>query len=137
MQQTNDLFEKRDFFLEMKNLAQKQKDLVMENEMDLFFELSRKREDLQRTISAHNTRAGKHANGSPDAPRAGKVRSLVDDVARIIKSIQDIDRQIETFIQNNRDRLLNDIRGLRKGQKALKGYGARTIKNPRFIDTEG
>ena len=137
MQKTDDLFEKRDLFLEMKDLAQRQKDLVMENKMEFFFELFKRREGLQRAISAHNPRLKVSVNGAPDAPRDRRARSLLDDVARIIQSIQDIDRQIEAFVHDNKDRLLKDIKGLRKGQKALKGYGGRAPRNPRFIDTEG
>ena len=137
MKQSDYLYEKRDLFLEMKEIARRQKDMATEDRMDRFLELSKQREGIQRKISAVATRAKGPIDRSPDAPGDGRARSIADDVTRIIQSIQDIDRQIETFVSENRDRLLNDIRGLRKGQKAMKGYGGRTIRNPRFIDTEG
>lgn len=137
MKQSDYLYEKRDLFLEMKDIALRQKDMVTEERIDRFLELSRQREGLQRKISAGETRAKGLIHRSPDAPGDGRARSIADDVTRIIQSIQDIDRQIESFVSENRDRLLNEIRGLRKGQKALKGYGGRTKKNPRFIDTKG
>jgi len=137
MKQSDYLYEKRDLFLEMKDIAQRQMDMATEDRMDRFLELSKQREGLQHKISTGATLAKGRIDRSPDAPGNGRARSIADDVTRIIQSIQDIDRQIETFVSENRDRLLNDIRGLRKGQKALKGYGGRTKRNPRFIDTEG
>ena len=137
MKQSDYLYEKRDLFLEMKDIAQRQKDMVTEDRMDRFLELSRQREGVQRKISSGATRAKGPIDRSPEAPGDDRTRSIANDVTRIIQSIQDIDRQIEAFVSENRDRLLVDIGGLRKGRKALKGYGGRTIRNPRFIDTKG
>lgn len=137
MKQPDELYQQRDLFLEMKDIARRQKDMVTEDRMDRFLELSKQREELQRKISAGSPRAERYVDTTRRAPGNGRVRSIEDDVIHIIRSIQDIDRQIETFVTEKRDRLLNDINGLRKGRKALKGYGGRTKRNPRFIDTQG
>ncbi len=138
MKKMDDLYKKRDMFLEMEAIARRQKDMVTEDRMDRFLELSRQREELQQRISSFRPRAERFIGGLHDASGNGRVRALKEDVTRVIQSIQDIDRQIEAFVSEKRDGLLHDIRGLRKGRKAVKGYGGRAApRPPRFIDTKG
>jgi hypothetical protein len=126
-----------DLFLEMKDLAQRQREILSEDRMDLFLDLSAKRDRVQQKISAGQRRYKESFNQHAPPPGANKNRALSEEISRIIKSIQDIDREIETLIYEKRDGLLSDMRGLRHGQKALKGYGGKPLRPPRFIDRKG
>lgn len=128
---------KRDLFLEMKDLALKQQEVLREDRMDLFFGLSAQRNGLQRKITANEGRLKKHRTGPPAASKDPRIPPIAGEVTRIIESIQDIDQQIESFVREKRDALAGEIKGLRDGKKALKGYGGKAIRNPRFIDTKG
>ena len=88
------MMEKKSLFLEMKGLAERQREAVVEERMDLYFDLSADREALKRKISAHET----PSHGSSVDPGDGRPPSPVDEVARIIQSIQEIDRQIGAFV---------------------------------------
>ena len=66
----------------------------------------------------------------------GRARSLAAEIVEVIRSIQEIDRKTEEFFFGQRDSLLAEIRNLRAGQKALKGYGARSPRGARFIDRD-
>ncbi|MFZ7113231.1 MAG: flagellar protein FliT [Desulfatiglandales bacterium] len=127
------MMEKKSLFLEMKGLAERQREAVVEERMDLYFDLSADREALKRRISAHET----PSHGSSVDPGEGRPPSPVDEVARIIQSIQEIDRQIGAFVTEKKSALLQEIRGLRKGRRALRGYGGVSAKNPRFVDKKG
>ena len=137
MEKTRHFCEKRNLFLEMKGLAERQREAVVEERMNLYFDLTAHRKALQQKISAHEPPAGTPAHGSPVDPGDGRPHSLANEVAQIIQSIQEIDRQIGAFVTEKKAALLQEIRGMRKGQQALRGYGGMSTRNPRFIDKKG
>lgn len=137
MEKTKHFCEKRNLFLEMKGLAERQREAVVEGRMDLYFDLSAHRKALQRKISAHEPPVRTPAHGSPVDPGEGRPHSLANEVAQIIQSIQEIDSQIGAFVTEKKAALLQEIRGMRKGQQALRGYGGVSTRNPRFIDKKG
>lgn len=128
---------KRDLFLEMRDLALKEQESVIEDRMDNFRDLAVKRDGLQREITAREKRM-KTLPKAPLNPLKGpRVHDLAEEISRIIASIQDIDRQIEDFIAGKKEALLMEIKSLRGGKRALKGYGGKGKRDPRFIDTQG
>jgi len=62
-------------------------------------------------------------------------------ITDVIQSIQEIDREIEEIILKKRTDLILEIKNLRQGQKALRGYGGgyggKSAGNPKFIDRRG
>ncbi|MBW2304537.1 MAG: flagellar protein FliT [Deltaproteobacteria bacterium] len=123
---------KRDLFLEMKDLALKQKELVSEERMDLFSKLSGRRQGIQRKISSMKINGPATGNA-----KESRIRTLKAECARIIESIQEIDGEIERLLSEKRDALMEEIKAVRRGRRALKGYGGKRKKVPRFIDTRG
>lgn len=128
---------KRDLFLAMKDLALKQKESVMEGHMDLFKKRTAKRDGLQREMASKEKTMKAMSKAPASPPTEPKTRELAEEISGIIASIQDIDRQIETFISGKQEDLLMEMKALRGGKKALKGYGGKNKRVPRFIDTQG
>lgn len=126
-----------DQFNEMKALADKQKALLSEDRIDLFLRVGAEREKLRQKISTLERRYKRSSGEYPPLPFEGKNRSRAEEMARTIRSIQDIDREIVALLHEKRGRLLTEIRGLRHGQKALKGYGGKSPLQARFIDKQG
>lgn len=127
----------RDLFLEMKELALRQREVVTADRIDLFRDLAARRERIRQKISLNDNRRRRGAGPSPDPAAREKIRSLSEEISGIIKSIQDIDRDIETSLSRGRTELLREISDLRQGRKALKGYGMKAARVPRFIDKQG
>ena len=126
-----------DLFLEMKELAKKQKALILDDQSEAFLELSLQRDRLQREISDYE---GKYRTIMKDRPanRMEKRESTISrEIMDAIKSIQEIDRKIEELVLEKRNGLFSDIKNIRHGQKALKGYGGKSSEGgPRFIDRQ-
>lgn len=134
MKKTKFLAENLGLFNELKSLAEKQKELIANNRMEQFMNLSTNRDRIRRQITANENKFE-----NLDSIKAGRksdhgVAAVSAEISEVIQSIQDIDRKIEEFICRKRDGLLSDIKGLRNGQKAIKGYGAKSVRNPRYID---
>ena len=119
-------------FIKMRELAMKQRELVLDNQIDAFLDLSSRRDRLQKEISA-NREKYKGCMENTDK----KAGAISMEIAGVIQSIQDTDIKIEEFIKEKRKELLSEIKGLRQGRKALKGYGEKPGKSPRFIDQHG
>jgi len=124
-------------FIKMRELAIKQRELVSDGQIDAFFDLSSQRERLQNEISANKEKYEGYMDNNRDLLTGQKTRAISMEIADVIQSIQDIDMKIEEFIMEKRGGLLSEIKGLRQGQKALKGYGGQSAKTPRFIDRNG
>ena len=134
MKKTELLAENLGLFNELKKLAENQKELMANDHVEQFMNLSTNRDRIRRQIMANENKFG-----DPNSIETGRkshdgAAALSGEIATVIQSIQDIDRKIEELIHNKRDGLLSDIKGLRNGQKALKGYGAKTVRNSRYID---
>ena len=127
------LAKNRALFLKMKELVAKQEKLASDDEMDKFFDLNSQRERLMRKISANNQRLG-IGNG---LDRGEEAKALSMEINDVIESIQEMDRRVEEFINEEKGKLLSDIKRMRKGQKAVKGYVRKSPKSPKFISRKG
>jgi len=136
--ESNNLLDRnRELFKEMKELAVKQEKLISEDQIGNFLSLSNRREGLRHEISRNNNRyarLGKKVTG-----KGGKKEkdALSRDIADVIRSIQEVDQRIEKFILEKREDLLNEVKKMRKGRKALKSYGRKSKTSPRFITRKG
>ena len=108
-------------FIKMRELAMKQRELVLDKQIDAFLDLSSQRERLQNEISANREKykgcMGNNSNRLSDQ----KAGAISKEIADVIQSIQDTDIKIEKFITEIRKELLSEIKGLRQGRKAIKG----------------
>jgi hypothetical protein len=127
-----------DLFIKMKDLAEQQAEFVEMDEMDRFLDLSSKRSHLQREIAKNDRAPGKSMAEKFSQGTDRNAMDITREVAEVIQSIQETDRKIERFIQEKKENLLSDIRGMRHGQRAMKGYGGKkTLRSPKFIDQKG
>ena len=124
-------------FIKMRGLAERQAELLADEDMDQFFDLASKRDRLQQEISGNQRnpkdRSAEGQGRSPDPHR----RSIAGEISEVIQSIREIDRKIELFIHEKKAGFLSEIKGMRHGQRAIKNYGVKPLRSPKFIDREG
>jgi chorismate mutase len=124
----------------MRLLAEKQRGLVANQEdfeLTRFLDLAAQREHLQNEIAAEKAKPA--ASPDPVNKTATKTKpvTLAPEIAEAIRSIKEVDREIEDFLSERREALYREIKNIRQGRSAIRGYRAKTSKPPRFIDKEG
>ena len=125
---------KLELFIKMKKLAERQEELAAEDDMEPFLELTSKRGRLQQEISGSEKQDREKEAGKESGSRDPNARATADELSMVIQSIQEIDRRIERLIQEKKDGFLSDIKKMRYGQKAIKGYGNKRSRPPKFVD---
>ena len=121
-------------FKKIKELADRQKDLLLKDRLDSFLSLLTQRNQIQRKIDKENRlmeKESKHSNSEPLRDNGGSVALQITD---IISSIQETDKKIEEMILERKSGLISEIRALRHGKKVVRGYGAKTGYAPKYID---
>lgn len=116
----------------MRDLAMQQQSSLEEDRMDAFLHLARERDRLRFQIE-RNEKKLSLASGY----RNGSCKEMILRKEKIIRSLQKVDQKNKESILVKRENLLTQIRDLRKGQKALKGYGTKAAKDARFFDGRG
>jgi hypothetical protein len=124
-------------FKKMKDLAARQNALLSEEHMDMFFNLASQREHIRHEIGANEEKYGALCAKSHDEDMGEQTRSLRTQIADVLQSIKELDRKTEEFFLQKREALFSEIRDLRKGQRAMKGYGAKSPRGSRFVDRQG
>lgn len=120
-------------FMKMKDLASEQQSCLEEDRLDAYFHLSRQREHLRSQVTLNEKTAGSLAKRSRQglAPTA---RKHAMEIMGIIRLIQGIDTHIKEILIRKKESLASEIRDLKKGRQAVKGYGQRSSKPAKFID---
>ena len=129
-----------DLFREMRLLALRQRGLVTDQEdfeLTHFLDLAAQREHLQNEIAAETTQQMASEASVMGPSRKATSVPLAAEITEVIRSIKEIDRQIQESFSERRDALHLEIKNIRQGRNAMRGYGAKTPKRPRFIDKEG
>ena len=124
-------------FKKMKDLAARQNALLAEEQMGMFFNLANQREQIQHEIGANDKRYRVLSARSHEEAIGEKTHAIRTEMADVIQSIREIDEKTEAFVLQKRDALFSEIRDLRKGQRAMKGYGGKSPRGAKFIDWEG
>ena len=127
-------------FKQIKKLAIEQEKLLQafqEDQIYDFLDLATKREHLQHEVSANEKRYSRLTGNRSVMKGAGKAHDISKEISETIKSIQRIDDNLEKVLIEKKDFLLFDIKNVRKGRKALKGYAGYAQKRPKFIDKQG
>jgi hypothetical protein len=125
-----------DLFGRMRELAGKQRDALMEDRLDEFMVHSSRRQSIQNTISANHK--GQQVSGWSGRKRSGKPSDEITRMMQIMESIQKVDKEIETLISLKREALMNQMKEIRHGQKALRGYGKpNRDRGSRFFESRG
>jgi|GEM_PF-3410002 len=119
-------------FKKMKELASEQQSCLEEDRLDTYFQLSRKRDQLRSQITLNEKTAGSLATGrnGVDPPARKDAMEMVE----VIRLIQEIDEGIKQTLIRKKESLTSEIREMRKGRMAVKGYGIKFAKPAKFID---
>lgn len=128
------LSKKLNLFKRMKELAERQEDFLLKDRLDSFMSLIAQRNQIQRKIQKQDELADEIYRGPESAPfreKSGRINLQISDV---ITSIQETDRKIEEMIFQQKTRLIREIKELRHGKKAVKGYRGKSGYTPRYID---
>ena len=131
------LSENLNLYTEMKELAVEQETLITREDMNPFMGLAARREHLQRQIEANDRQYNQFAKASHTRSTDPKLSRLRQDLIRMIRSIQEIDKKIEDGLTQKKELSLSEIKQIRKGHKAVRGYGHKSVRPPRFIDKKG
>ena len=135
---TIDILEiKKNNLRKMKSLADEQEQLLSEDKMKEFFILSGRRERIKGEIDSDQKKY-KHLFDKADKKERAMISEINREISEIISSIMEVDKKIEKMIAHEKEELLSEIKGLKKGRTAVKGYGHK--KGPaeaRFITRVG
>ena len=129
-----------DLFQKMRLLAEKQRGLVAKQEdfeLTHFLDLAAQREHLQNEIATERAKPVSPADPVNKTATKTKPVTMAPEIAEVIRSIKEVDREIEAFLSERREALFLEIKNIRQGRSAIRGYKAKTSKPPRFIDKEG
>lgn len=121
-------------FKKIKELADRQRDLLLKDRLDSFLSLLTQRNQIQRKIEKENKllkKESKNSNSESLGENGGLVALQISD---IISSIQETDKKIEEMILKRKSDLIGEIKDLRQGKKVVRGYGAKTHYAPKYID---
>jgi lipopolysaccharide biosynthesis regulator YciM len=110
-----------DLYHQMKKLAEKQRDALMVDRLDEFMLHSHRRQSIQNAISANPK--GQRKSVIPGEKRGGKSRNEITQALQTIEAIQEMDKEMEGLISQKRKALISQMKEIRHGQKALRGYG--------------
>ena len=72
-----------------------------------------------------------------EIPTDPKVTRIWKDMIHMIRSIQETDKNIEETLTQKKDLFSSEIKQIRKGQRAIRGYGGNLAPSPRFISRQG
>ncbi len=125
-----------DWFGQMKDLAEKQRDALMAGRLDAFMLHASLRASIQKAISAN--RKGNRATGMSASRKVPALPDEITQAIQIIEAIQETDKEIERLISLKREAIMNQMKEIRHGRKALRGYGKPNQKpGGRFFETQG
>ena len=128
---------KKNNFKKIKSLANQQEELVLSDRMQEYLYLSAKRDRIKNEIESDHK---KYSSVFEKADRKERKMAMTinKEISEVIESIMDIDKRIEKLISEKRTEVLDEIKGLKKGRTAVKGYGSKKAQpQPRFIKTVG
>ena len=131
------LEKKKNKFEKIKNLADEQERLVCDNLMQDYFHLSGKRDRIKNEIDSDNKKY-RYVFERVDRKEREKAISINREISEVVESIMDVDRRIEELVSEKKKDVLDEIKVLKKGRTAVKGYGnKKTHARARFIKTVG
>jgi lipopolysaccharide biosynthesis regulator YciM len=125
-----------DLFGQMREQAEKQRDALMADRLDEFMLHASLRQSIQKAISA--SRKGNRATEMSAAKRGTALPGEITQAIQIIEAIQETDKEIEGLIALKREALMSQMKEIRHGRKALRGYG-KPNQDPggRFFESRG
>ena len=124
-------------FEKIKSVADQQEKLVCDGLMQDYLQLSVKRDRIKNEIDSDSK---KYRYGFEKAAKKERemAMSINKDISEVIESIMDVDKRIEQLINEKKKDVIDEIKGLKKGRTAVKGYSSKKKHiQARFIKTVG
>jgi hypothetical protein len=120
----------------MKELAAQQETCLLEDRLDLFLQLADQREQLRLKITANEKKQESLLRESFAGKRETPVPLPAADIADVIRSIQETDRKTEELMLMRKEAFVSELKGIRNGRKAVRGYGGKSPRCARFVDRQ-
>ena len=131
------LEQKKNNFKKIKTLADQQERMVCDDHMQEYLQLSVKRDLIKNEIDADNKKY-RYIFENAGKKEREMTMPINREISEVIESIMEADKRIERLVSENKKDIVEEIKGLKKGRTAVKGYGnKKTQKHPRFIKTVG
>lgn len=128
---------KKNNFEKIKTLADEQKKLICVDLIQDYLHLAVKREHIKNEIDSDNKKY-RYVFERADRKEREMAMSINREISEVIESIMDVDKRIEQLVSEKKKDVLDEIKGLRKGRTAVKGYGSKKAHaQPKFIKTVG
>jgi hypothetical protein len=124
----------RELFKKMKELAERQETVLSDNRVEEFNDLQGQREAIKSKVTANSLQYVSGKKAISQKKEHPGMKSLSVEISAIIRSIQETDKRIEASIVARKTALQDEIKGLRKGQTAVKRYGGGPKRISRFLD---
>ena len=121
---------------EIRELAVKQEKLVYDDKIDEFLELSNLRERIKKEVTRNNKRYSSFMKGKP-RKNIFENESMAMEISEVIQSIQEVDRRVERLLKEKKGNLVHNVKKIRRGKNAVKGYGAKPLSMPKFVSRKG
>lgn len=128
---------KKNNFIKIKTLADQQEKFLCDDLMQDYLRLFEKRDHIKNEIDSDNKKY-KYALKEANRKEREMAMSINREISEVIESIMDVDKRVEQLISEKKKDVLDEIKGLKKGKTAVKGYGNKKVQTqPRFIKTVG
>jgi hypothetical protein len=136
--EVNDILaQKLDLFRKIKDVATELEKDLSEGKWDAFQDLQRKRDRLQRDVSRKDRDLARFRRKGMKVSLDQKSRRITGEIIDLIQMIQAIDEKINKQVLKERENIFKEIKNVRQGQKAMRGYGRRAGGDPKFINWRG
>ena len=128
---------KKNNFEKIKTIAEQQEKLVCDDLIQEYLQLSVKRDRIKSEIDT-DSKKYRYVFEKAERKEREMAMSVNKDISEVIESIMDVDKRIEQLISEKKKDVLDEIKGLKKGRTAVKGYGNKKKQaEARFIKTVG
>ncbi|MBW1680127.1 MAG: flagellar protein FliT [Deltaproteobacteria bacterium] len=112
-------------------IAEAQKQAVLGGVMEEFFSLGEQREALQAAFDREKAKFMEQRPGT-----VGEARTLFENMEALLQDIRDRDEETRALIEKRREEISGEMRRLRRGREALRGYGRRQHR-PSLFNIKG
>ena len=128
---------KKNNFEKIKTIADQQEKLVCDDLMQDYLQLSVKRDRIKSEIDS-DSKKYRYVFEKAERKEKEMAMAINRDISEVIESIMDVDKRIEQLINEKKKDVLDEIKGLKKGRTAVKGYGSKKkLAQAKFIKTVG
>ena len=128
---------KKNNFEKIKKLADEQEKLICDDSIQDYLYLLEERDSIRNEIDS-DYKKYRHIFKNAGKKEREMATTINREIFEVIESIMDVDKRIEQLVSEKKKDVLDEIKGLKKGRTAVKGYGNKQAqRQARFIKTIG